>query len=171
MLSLVAVETVFTVSEVARLLRVLEGRFALTARGVRYFARTGMVVPSGRMRASSEARATRLYTAVDVALLRLVCRLRRQHVHERALWGLLVYRGDELRRMLADGRGEIVVTDRAELGIGSEDAVSPKPIHVDVSSLTHGLSERLEAFRQRRPNIWTGLAWMSANEAAEQISA
>src|SRR4051812_28236072 len=101
MIYLVAVEMVLTVSEVARVLRAFEGRFALTPRGIRYYARSGMVVPSGRLRASKTARATRLYSFEDIALLRLVCRLHRQHVHERALWGLLVYRGEELRRMIA----------------------------------------------------------------------
>lgn len=167
MLCLVSVEIVFTVSEVARVLCALEGRFALTPRGIRYYARTGMVSPSGRMRAGRTARATGLYTLVDVALLRLVCQLHRRRVHERALWGLLVYRGDELRSLLARGRGELVVSTPAALAIGSEDPTVPRPIRIDVAPLVHGLFERLSAYRLRRPKLWTGLAWIDAAQAAQ----
>lgn len=162
-------ETVFTVSDVARVLRQLEGRYALTPRGIRYYARSGMVVPSGRMRAGKAARATRLYTIVDVALLRLVCRLHRQRVHERAIWGLLVYREAELRQMLERGTGFIVVDTPAALAITSEDSTTPKPVRLDVESLTAGLAHRLDAYRVRHPKVWTGLAWIDAAQAAQQV--
>jgi hypothetical protein len=168
MLYLLAMKPILTVSEVARVLRTLEGRFALTPRGIRYHARTGMVEPSGRMTRGKTSRATRLYTVVDVALLRLVCRLRRQHVHERAVWGLLVYRGPELRELLARGSGELVVDLPAALAIGSEDGTSPKPIRIDVRTLMNGLADRLSGYRKRHPKIWTGLAWMDAARAMEQ---
>lgn len=171
MLYLMAMEAVLTVVEVARILRALEGRFALTPRGIRYYARTGMMVPSGRMAKGKRSRETRLYTVVDVALLRLVCRLHRQRVHERALWGLLVYRGDELRALLAEGSGELVVDTPAALAIGSEDRTTPKPIRVDVASLVSGLTERLQAYRRRNPKVWTGLSWIDAAEAAQQVQA
>ena len=161
-------ELVLTVSEVARVLRTLEGRFALTPRGIRYYARTGMVAPSGRMFIGRRARATRLYRLEDVALLRLVCRLHRQRVHERALWGLLVYRGDDLRTLLASGSGELVVNTPAALGIGSEDRTTPAPIRINIASLVSGLAERLAAYRQRHPKVWTGLAWMDAAQATER---
>lgn len=152
------------------MLRALEGRFALTPRGIRYYARTGMVEPSGRMANGKTSRATRLYRPVDVALLRLVCRLHRQRVHERALWGLLVYRGDELRHLLAIGSGELVVDLPAALAIASEDRVAPKPVRINIASLVSGLAERLAAYRQRHPEIWTGLAWVDAAQAAKQIA-
>jgi hypothetical protein len=171
MLRLLAVEPVLTVTEVARVLRTLEGRLALTPRGIRYYARTGMVEPSGRMTKGKAARATRLYRPVDVALLRLVCRLRRQRVHERALWGLLVYRGDELRQLLASRSGELVVDLPAALAIASEDRTLPKPIRIDIASLISGLGERLAAYRQRHPEIWTGLAWVDAAQAAKLMEA
>jgi hypothetical protein len=158
---------VLTVAEVARVLRTLEGRFALTPRGIRYYARTGMVEPSGRMARGKTARATRLYGLVDVALLRLVCRLHRQRVHERALWGLLVYRGEEVRAMLTAGSGDFVVDMPAALGIGSEDRTAPKPIRINSGSLLSGLPERLAAYRRRHPKLWTGLAWMEAAKAVE----
>jgi hypothetical protein len=163
------VGSILTVSEVASLLRALEGRFALTPRGIRYYARTGMVVPSRFMRRTNRARTTRLYDVIDVALLRLVCRLHRQRVHERAIWGLLVYRGDEVRLMLEAGTGEIIVTDRAALGIGSEDSTGPKPIRTDIRWLMNGLAERLAAYRRREPEIWTGLAWISADDVVKEM--
>lgn len=164
-------ETVFTVSEVARVLRQLEGRFGLTPRGIRYYARTGMVVPSGRMTARKNARATRLYSLVDVALLRLVCQLQRQRIHERALWGLLVYRGDELRQLIQQGQGECVVTDRAALAIGDEDPSTPRRLRIDVASLLRGLEARLTTYRRVHPKVWTGLAWIDADTAREQVNA
>jgi hypothetical protein len=160
---------VFTVNEVARLLRSLEGRYGLTARGIRYYARAGMVVPTGRMRAGKRARATRLYTVNDVALLRLVCRLRRQRAHERAIWGLLVYRGEELRTLLAQGSGVVTVDTPAALAITTEDPRTRKPIRIEASSLVGGLAERLARYRERNPTLWTGLAWVDAGKAAEQI--
>jgi hypothetical protein len=160
---------VLTVSEVARVLRALEGRFALTPRGIRYYARSEMAVPSGRLRASKRARATRLYTFEDIALLRLVCRLHRQHVHERAVWGLLVYRGQDLRRLITAGTGVLAVDTPAALEITSEDATAPKPIRIDVATLVQGLGERLAAYRQRHPKVWTGLAWVPAHEAARDV--
>jgi DNA-binding transcriptional MerR regulator len=170
MLYLLAMEPILTVTEVARVLRALEGRFALTPRGIRYYARTGMVEPSGRMLKGKTSRTTRLYDVVDVALLRLVCRLRRQQVHERAVWGLLVYRGDELRQLLASGSGELVVDVPAALAMTSEDRALPKPIRIHIASLVSGLAERLAAYRQRHPEIWTGLAWVDAAQAAKQLT-
>jgi hypothetical protein len=166
MLSLVLVESLFTVLDVAKILRAVEGCAALSARMIRYYARTGMVTPSaGRLRATKRARATRLYTASDIALLRLVCRLRRRGVHERALWGVLVYRGDELRARLASGDGEIVIDDRAVLRVGDESATQPAPIRVPVAPVVRGLAERLTAYRRRQPKLWTGLAWVPAADA------
>jgi hypothetical protein len=169
MLSSVSVRSVYTVSEVAHVLRALEGRFALTPRGIRYFARTGMVVATGgRLKRSKTARTTRLYTVVDVALLRLVCRLHRQRVHERALWGLLVYRGAELRQLLERGEGTLTIETPAALAIGSEDPTTPKPIRIDARALLAGLTERLIAYRHRNPDVWTGLAWIPATVAAQE---
>lgn len=170
MLYLLAVETVLTVMEVARVLGALEGRFALSPRGIRYYARTGMVTPSGRLRETKTARATRLYTVTDVALLRLVCRLRRQRVHERALWGLLIYRGDELRGLLEQGMGRLEVTTPAALAITSYDPATPKPIRIEIASLVSGLAKRLAAYRLRHPELWTGLAWVDAAAAAKQMT-
>jgi MerR-like DNA binding protein len=169
MLSLVLVETVLTVSEVSRVLRALEGRFALTPRGIRYYARSGMVAPSGRLRAGKRARATRLYTVEDVALLRLVCRLHRQRVHERAVWGLVVYRGEELRRLIRAGEGVLAVDTPAALAITAEDPTTPKPIRVDIATLVAGLEQRLVAYRRRNPDVWTGLAWVPAHEAVREV--
>lgn len=170
---LALVESVYTVTEVARLLRQIEGASALSARAIRYYDRCGMVSPSGgRLKKSKTSRAARLYTTIDIALLRLVCRLRRKGVHERAAWGLLVYRGDELRRLLAQGHGDLIVETPAALAIGSEDRSTPKPIRIDVTSLLSGLAERLTAYRRRNPEVWTGLAWIPAMEAmARRVSA
>ena len=158
---------VLTVTEAARILRALEGRFALTPRGIRYYARTGMVQPEHRTKGG---RSARLYSVVDLGLLRLVCRLHRQRVHERAMWGLLVYRGAELRSMLRAGRGVLAVTDTAALAAGNEGESVPKPIVVDAAAIMAGLSERIAAYRTREPEIWTGAAWVPAAEA-EQVLA
>jgi len=163
------VETVLTVGEVAQVLRAVEGRFALTARGIRYYARSGMVVPSGRLRAGKRARATRLYTTEDVALLRLVCRLHRQRVHERAVWGLLVYRGQELRQLIRAEGGLLAVDTPAALAITSEDPTTPNPIYLDIATVVRGLEDRLVAYRQRNPRVWTGLAWVPAHEAVREV--
>ena len=59
-----------------------------------------------------KARATRRYILADVGVLRLVVPRHRQGVHERALWGVLVYRGEGLRARLEQGCGELVVDTR-----------------------------------------------------------
>src|SRR5438034_871093 len=117
MISLFEVALVFTVTEVARMLRALEGRFALTPRGIRYYARTGMVEPSER---TATGRNARLYIVTDVAVLRLVCQLKRRHIHERAIWGVLVYRGAEVRALIQRGQGELVFDDPVTLSVGQE---------------------------------------------------
>lgn len=159
MLWLTVVKEIFTVAEVAEVLLSLEKTFALTPRGIRYYDRTGMVSPTGgRVKVTTRARATRLYTVADIALLRLVCRLHRRGIHERALWGLLVYRQHELRRLIACGHGELVIDTPAALAFVSTDKRTPAPIRIDVAKLLGRLTGRLAAHRRRRPWIWTGLA-------------
>ena len=77
-----------------------------------------MVPPSARLAVPQGAR---VYGHADLALLRLVCRLRRQHVHERAVWGLLVYRGEDVQARLSAGTGEIRVDDAAQLAVGPQE--------------------------------------------------
>src|SRR5262252_951817 len=122
MLILVGVNPVLKVAEVAGLLSILEGRFGLTPRGIRYYARTGMMEPSAR---TAEGRRARLYTIEDVVLLRLVCRLKRLRVHERAIWGFLVYRGEELRQKIRTGTGVLVFDDPVTLSVAQESAKPP----------------------------------------------
>lgn len=164
MLSYVLVETVFTVSEVARVLRALEGRFALTPRGIRYYARTGMVEPSER---TATGRNARLYRVVDIALLRLVCRLKRLHVHERAIWGLLIYRSDELRARLEEAHGELVLDDPVTLAVGVENQ-QRQPIRIPLTDFVGAVERRAHAYRTRNPDVWTGTAWIPAAVAATE---
>lgn len=56
-------ETVLTVAEVACVLRAVDRRRTMTARAIRYYARTGMVEPTGRV---AGERGSRLYTLTDV---------------------------------------------------------------------------------------------------------
>jgi DNA-binding transcriptional MerR regulator len=156
-------ESVLTVAEVARVLRAVDGPRAMPARAVRYYARTGMVEPTGRV---SGARGSRLYTLTDVALLRLAMRLRREGVHERAVWGLLIYRSDELRSLISSGVGTLTVADPRVLSIGTEQA-SAHHISIAVASLIEGLDARVRAYRTAHPNIWTGAAWVPASQFSE----
>ena len=161
------VDSAFTVADVVRVLRALEGRAGgLTADAVRYYARTGMVPPSARL---AGLRGARVYTQTDLALLRLVCRLRRQGLHERALWGLLVYRGDEVRAQLSEGTGEIRVDDAAQLAVGPRGASASSPVYVSVAALLHGLAEACGRYRVARPALWTGSQWRSAALVAHQV--
>src|SRR5690349_2199928 len=107
-----SVRHVFTVIETAAILQRVEGRQrALSARGVRYFDRAGMLQPSARMPGE---RGARLYTITDIAMLRLALLLRhRWKLSERAIWGVLVYRGDEVRAQVESGRGTIEINDLA----------------------------------------------------------
>jgi len=156
-------ETVLTVAEVARVLRAIDGRHAMTARTIRYYARTGMVEPTGR---AAGARGSRLYTLTDVALLRLAVRLRREGVHERAVWGLLIYRGNELRALIASRGGTLTMADRRVLSIGTEQPAA-RPVSISVASLLDGLDRRVHAHRTAHPNIWTGAAWVPASQFTE----
>jgi len=156
-------ETVLTVAEVARVLRAVDGRHAITARTIRYYARTCMVEPTGR---AAGARGSRLYTLTDVALLRLAVRLRREGAHERAVWGLLIYRGDELRTLIASGSGTLTVADPRVLSIGAE-RLTARPVSISVASLIDGLDRRVHAYRTAHPNIWTGAAWAPASQFTE----
>jgi len=167
MLILLGVNPVLTVAEVAKLLRMLEGRFGLTPRGIRYYARTGMVEPSAR---TAEGRHARLYTLEDVVLLRLVCRLKRLRVHERAIWGFLVYRGEELRQKIRDDRaGVLVFDDPVTLSVAQESA-KPRAITIALPDFVAAIETRIASYRQRNPELWTGTAWIPAHELA-QVSA
>jgi DNA-binding transcriptional MerR regulator len=163
----VRMKPVLTVAEVARLLRSLEGRFGLTPRGVRYYARTGMVEPSAR---TAEGRHARLYTVEDVVLLRLVCRLKRLRVHERAIWGFLVYRGDELRQKIRAGIGVLVFDDPVTLSVAQESR-KPRTITIALPDFIASVETRIAGYRQRNPEIWTGTAWIPAGELTRQVSA
>jgi DNA-binding transcriptional MerR regulator len=103
MLPLIALMDIFTVADVVRLLERVQGRPVWMARAVRYYvARTGMVEPSHRIAGD---RGARLYTLTDIALLRLAWLLRERYkLHERAVSGVLVYRGDEVRALLTAHR-------------------------------------------------------------------
>jgi len=81
---------IFTISEVARLLRAVDGRGAFTARAIRYYARAGVMEPTARV---PGARGARLYALTGVALLRLLWRPRKWQLSERVTWALFVYRG------------------------------------------------------------------------------
>jgi DNA-binding transcriptional MerR regulator len=160
------VNPVLTVAEVARLLRCLEGRFGLTPRGIRYYARTGMVEPSAR---TVEGRHARLYAIEDLVLLRLVCKLKRLRVHERAIWGFLVYRGEELRQRIREGRGTLVFDDPVTLSVGQESA-KPCAITIALSGFIEAIQTRVAAYRQRNPEVWTGTAWIPAADLTRQVS-
>jgi hypothetical protein len=152
---------IFTVADVVRLLERVQGRSVWTARAVRYYARTGMVQPSHRIAGD---RGARLYTLTDIALLRLAWLLReRWQLHERAVWGLLVYRGAELRALFASGRGTIVVDDWTAVSPGAELARMTVPIRIPVSFVLEGLASAAIAYRRRHQQLWTGAAWVSAS--------
>src|SRR5215471_7657544 len=167
MLRLVDVNPVLTVAEVARLLRALEGRFGLTPRGIRYYARTGMAEPSAR---TADGRHARLYTVEDVVLLRLVCRLKRLRVHERAIWGFLVYRGEELRQKIRDRASVLVFDDPVTLSVAQESA-KPRAITIALPDFVAAIETRIASYRQRNPELWTGTAWIPASELKTQVSA
>lgn len=147
---------------VAQLWRALEGRCALTPRGIRYYARTGMVEPTDR---TATGRNARLYRVTDIVLLRLVCRLKRLHVHERAIWGLLIYRGDEIRARLEEAAGELVLDDPITLTVVQESATR-RPIRIPLTDFVGAVERRAYAYRQRNPEVWTGAAWIPATDAA-----
>src|SRR5258708_4937976 len=102
---------VFTVCEVAALLRAVDGREAFTARAIRYYARAGVLAPSGRAKGPQGAR---LYTLVDVGLLRLLWLLQHKwQLSARVTWALYVYRLGELRSRLEAGDGAIEISESA----------------------------------------------------------
>jgi hypothetical protein len=155
------VKSVFTVREVAQLLRRLDGRAAATERAVRYYARTGMVRPSGGRLEGD--RGARLYTLEDIALVRLIGELRKK-AHERAVWGLLVYRGAEVRQQLGSGRGAVILDDPAAMSVGDERAPTASPIRIPVALVLGGLRLAAERLRNQRPKLWTGSAWVKPTE-------
>jgi hypothetical protein len=186
MLFVLVMHDVFTVSEGVQLLRDVEGRKGkqsdvLTARAVRYYARTGMVQPSaGRL---DGARGARLYTLTDVATLRLIWLLRSgkwsqrvgedslRPLHERAVWGLLIYRGAEVRRILTAKLGVIAIEHLAELSPGQEQPHDRQPVRLPAAFVVEGLAAAAHRHRRNAPALWTGMVWMDATEAAQQVTA
>ena len=161
---------VFTVAEVAMLLRDVDGRHAFTPRAIRYYARAGVLEPSGRVAGD---RGARLYTLEDVAMLRLLWMLQRKwHLSERVVWALFVYRHAEFRAQLASRAGVIEILESAAVSRGAEDARTIQwPVRVPVSFVFERLQTKASALRRRRPKVWTGLGWTSPIEAAAMVSA
>lgn len=104
-----------------------------------------------------------MYTVADIALLRFVTRARRAPwcLPERAVWGVLVYRGDELRALMTSGTGVVVVDDppASRIGLRARGHASRS---MPVADLVAGLDQAAARYRRRRQHLWTGAAWILA---------
>jgi DNA-binding transcriptional MerR regulator len=168
-------DRVFTVAEVARLLKAIDGRNALTRRAIRYYDRSGMVQPSGRL---PGRRGARLYTLIDIGLLRIAWLLRaRFQVSDRGAWAILVLQGDTLRQHLATGEGGVTVDDPTPLrSRGAEDQRADRPICVSAPirlstalALPPALVRHAMTLRREQPELWTGSAWVEARAVLETV--
>ena len=161
-----------SVTEACDLLQRLEARtlarlgWTITPRQLRYLDTCGVLQP-GRVDGA------RLYTAADVALLRLFLRLVAAGATESRVRSALVYLGAELRReverpasdralLLMGARGLIVPASECQRWRGQQPCIS-------VAEVVKGTGEAVEAVRAADAYIWTGRRFETSSTLAAAV--
>lgn len=147
-----------TIAEVVRLVRRLDGRrgLSVSARQLRYWD-TALLLGAGR--ATDGHNAARVFTAEDVALVRLVRRLQRDEVRDRAVWALLLQHGDALRSACASGASLVLWMEpngRAHLVTARDAATKPIRECYPLVDVVRGVREAMSAPRRRAAMVWNG---------------
>lgn len=151
-----------TIREVVDLVGRLDNRkgLAVTARQLRYWDGT---LALGAKRAADGQNAARMFTLEDVAVVRLVRRLQRDGVRDRAIWALLVIEGEELRGALHRGTSRVLWVEsngRTHLLSGREAASQPLRECYPLADVVDGLPEALRQLRAGEAEAWNGAAWV-----------
>jgi DNA-binding transcriptional MerR regulator len=171
------VALVFTVAEVARLLEQEDAEKPMTPRAIRYYARSGIVRPTGQFPGNH---GSRLYTLADIGLLRTIWLLRhRLHMSDRAVWAIAVIHGEKIRQQVTEGVGSVVIEPASQMfSRGRED--QRKSLAIDVLDSVRlpvklivppSLERRARTMRAEARQIWNGSRWFRADEAAQEAIA
>lgn len=149
-----------TPTETIAVVNALEPRTPLTLRQLRYLDRGEILRPA---RSGDDPNAGRLYTAQDVAMLRLVVRVLAVRSYRDA-WGALVYLQRELREALT-GRGTrvLVFQGRKASVMAASDAQRLADADIyPLADCVRGVAEKMRQQRQEAPEVWVGNAWATA---------
>ena len=162
---------VLTISEVVEVVRRLDGRrgLSVSARQLRYWDAT---LSLGAKRAADGHNAARMFTLEDVAVVRLVRRLQRDGVRDRAIWALLVIAGEELRAALHRGTSRVLWVEsngRAHLLSAREAASKPPRECYPLADVVNGLPEALRQLRAGESEAWNGAAWVPVQALAASV--
>jgi DNA-binding transcriptional MerR regulator len=147
------------------------GRLEDLARRLGYWSLTGLIPPSVRWMEAQGS--TRLYGVRDVALLRLVLRLReRGHV---PLWNvkpIIGYLGDELARGLRPGSRKVLVIDgwKARIVSAGEAASDSGDYQVPLGELMRGVAAEIRKMRRGRPLRVPASDWSTVIAAAHRAA-
>lgn len=148
-----------TAAELATVVTQLEGE-ACTARRVRYLL-GGLLPMDGGQRGR-----TRLYGAIDVALMRLAVRLEAAGVSAWVVRVVLAYCGDEIRAAWRSGAA-VALSVRGVTGwIHSARPEADGPVAVacvPLRSVLAGNESAIRQARRARPNIWMWRACPAAS--------
>jgi hypothetical protein len=169
-----------TPSEAVSVLRALEPRavaaletatMKLTPARLRYLEAYGVPPVVGGSGIKGYAR-TRLYSVVNIAMLRLWARLSAQGGPALARFAL-AYVGEDVRAAIDTRRPVVLVVRgrRAELLTARQAAALDPVVSIPVLGLLDGVPEAIAAVRDVQPDIWAGLAWLTPREALQEAQA
>lgn len=151
----------FTVNEVASILRRLDGQMALSPRVIRYWDREGGIQPS------KVEGGARLYGLSDLALLRLIGRLQAA-VGPFQIRAALAYGAADLRAAIESRRATILAVRNVVACVTTPSTVArdcPNAVHQErLDRLWDGLEDAAARWRTEHEKLWAGW-WMKPAEA------
>src|SRR5262245_14421939 len=147
-----------TIGETIEVLRRLDGLRGLdvSARQLRYWDRTFDLRAA---RATNGRNGARTFTKTDVAMIRLVRRLRRDDVSSRAIWALLLHRGSELRAACRPGISKVLWMEpdgRVHFLNAREAATKPARECYVLANVVRGIEETVRSLRAHDDAPWNG---------------
>jgi DNA-binding transcriptional MerR regulator len=157
---------ILTIAEVVELVRRLDERRGLgvSARQLRYW---DTALSFGAGRATDTPNAARTFTPADVAVVRLVRRLQRDDVRDRAIWALLLHLGGQLRRAMRHGSTAVLwmeANGRAHLLTARAAADKPVRECYPLAEVVTGIREAIRSLRTGDYEIWNGARLVPARE-------
>lgn len=156
-----------TISEVVEVVRRLDAKAArdVSPRQLRYW---DTALSLRAKRAAQGRNAARVFSVEDVAIVRLVRRLQRDDVPARAIWGLLVLLGDELRAACRPGISRVLWLEsngRPHVLTAREAANRPPRECYALADVVDGIAATVRAMRTADDYaVWNGAKAIGVRE-------
>jgi DNA-binding transcriptional MerR regulator len=138
----------------------------LTARKLRYLDRHLRHLSA---RSADVTNQARLYTAQDVALVRVFLRLMRRGLPAWQARAVLALRNRELRRALESDAALMLVVDWPDVHVVQAPEASRFDVRVSLRSVLTDVEGAIARRRHEEPDIWVGWMSMPAAVAAREL--